>query len=153
MSRGQHRDPRQRSNEEEVMTVIHATRPTWRAAVTNRAFILRYLQILSASIVGMVVLGPLSMRVGASAGAEVNALLMATTMTAGLAAWMAWRRYMWPAIAEMGLAMYLSFVVLFPLYWLGVLSAMDQMILGHVLMVPAIAVAMLRRREEYVGRH
>ena len=149
-------DRQPRPTREEAMTTIHSdpvrsARPTRRAAVTNRRFILRYLQIVAAAIVGMVVLGPLSMRIGASAGAEVNALLMATTMTAGLAAWMAWRRHPWAGIAEMGLAMYLSFAVLFPPYWLGVLSVPGLMVLGHVLMLPAIAVAMLRRREEYVG--
>jgi flagellar biosynthetic protein FliP len=43
--------------------------------------------------------------------------------------------------------------VLFPLYWLGAVSASELLIVGHVLMLPAIAAAMLRRREEYVGRH
>jgi predicted ABC-type exoprotein transport system permease subunit len=127
--------------------------PTWRAAVTNRAFVVHYLQMLAAMIAGMVVLGPLVMLVGDDAGTEVRALLMATSMTAGMATWMAWRRHSWPAIAEMGLAMYLAFAVLFPLHWLGVLSAQGLIVLGHVLMVPAMAVAMLRRREEYLGAH
>ncbi len=78
---------------------------------------------------------------------------MATSMTAGMTAWMAWRRHSWPAIAEMGLAMYLAFVVLFPPLWLGLLSGDGLMLAGHVLMLPAMAVAMLHRREEYVGAH
>jgi hypothetical protein len=75
---------------------------------------------------------------------------MATWMTAGMTAWMAWRRHSWPAIAEMGLAMYASFVVLFPAYWLGSLSGHNVMLAGHLLMLPAMALAMLHRREEYV---
>lgn len=132
---------------------IRPPRPTWRAAMTNRAFIVHYLQMLAAMLVGMAVLAPLSMLAGDGAGTEVDALLMATSMTAGMAAWMAWRRHPWPGIAEMGLAMYLSFAVLFPLHWLGVLSAQGLIVLGHVLMLPAMAAAMLRRREDYLGTH
>ena len=135
------------------MTAIRQTRPTWRAAVTNRAFVVHYLQMLVAMLAGMALYMPLSMLVGDGAGIEVDALLMATSMTAGMAAWMAWRRHDWPGIAEMGLAMYLAFAVLFPPYWLGALSAQGLTILGHVLMLPAMAVAMLHRREEYLGGH
>jgi len=77
-------------------------------------------------------------------------LLMATWMSIGMAAWMAWRRHTWQSIAEMSLAMYLSLVVLFPAYWLGALSGGGVMVAGHVLMLPAMALAMLHRREEYV---
>ena len=124
------------------------TRPSVRAALTARAFVVHYLQMLAAMGVGMLVLGPLSMFV--EAGVEVQCLLMATWMTAGMTAWMAWRRHSWPAIVEMGLAMYASFAVLFPAYWLGVLSGDGVMLAGHLLMLPAMALAMLRRREEYV---
>jgi hypothetical protein len=62
---------------------------------------------------------------------------------------MRFRRHGWAAIAEMAVAMYLPFVVLFPPLWLGVLSATGLMVLGHVLMLFAIAAAMLRRRDEY----
>lgn len=70
-----------------------------------------------------------------------------------MAAWMAWRRHPWPAIAEMGRvpAMYLSFAVLFPPYWLGVLSGHGVMLAGRILMLPAMAPAMLRRREDHLG--
>lgn len=114
-----------------------------------------YLRMLAAMGVGMLVLGPLSMlgrrRCGAGAGVEVQALLMATWMTAGMAAWMAWRRHCWRAITEMGAAMYLSFVVLFPLYWFGALGGHAVMLVGHVLMLAAMALAMLARREQYLG--
>jgi hypothetical protein len=46
------------------MTAIRPAHPTRRAAVTNRVFIVHYLQMLVAMIVGMAVLGPLSMLVG-----------------------------------------------------------------------------------------
>ena len=119
-------------------------------ALTDRRFVVHYLQMLAAMVVGMVVLGPLAMLVG-DVGVEVGALLMATAMTVGMTAWMAWRRHSWRAVVEMGAAMYLSFVVLMPLHWLGVLSGDGLMLLGHVLMLPAMALAMLYRRSEYVG--
>ena len=131
------------------MSTVRADRPTWRAALTDRRFVVHYLQMLAAMLAGMVVFGPLLMLVG-DAGAEVGALLMATAMTAGMTAWMAWRRHRWAAIAEMGLSMYLSFVVLFPAFWLGLLSGSGVLAVGHVLMLPAMALAMLRRREEYL---
>jgi len=56
---------------------------------------------------------------------------------------------MWAAVAEMAVAMYAPFMVLFPPLWLGVLSANGPMVLGHVLMLLAIAAVMLRRRHEY----
>ena len=136
-----------------IPTTARHQRPSWRSAVTNRAFIVHYLQMLAAMLAGMVVLGPLSMLLGDRASTEVQALLMATSMTAGMAAWMAWRRHTWPGIVEMGLAMYLAFVVLFPLHWLGLLSTDGLILVGHVLMLPAMAIAMLRRREEHLAAH
>jgi hypothetical protein len=125
-------------------------RQSVRTTLTNRAFVVHYLQMLAAMGAGMLVLGPLSMLIGDAAGVEVHSLLMATSMTAGMTAWMAWRRHSWPATAEMALAMYASFAVLFPPYWLGVLSGHGVMLGGHVLMLPAMALVMLRRREEYL---
>ncbi|MGQ0574968.1 MAG: hypothetical protein ACT4RN_12285 [Pseudonocardia sp.] len=133
------------------MTAVRTARPSWRSALTDRRFVRHYLEMLAAMVVGMVVLGPLSMLLGPGAGVEVHALLMAAYMTAGMAAWMTWRRHGWAAITEMGLAMFAAFVVLFPFYSAGLLSGGAVMIVGHVLMLPAMALAMLRRREEYVG--
>ena len=131
------------------MTTARAPRPTWRATLADRGFVVHYLQMLAAMIVGMLVLEPVSMLLG-DVGIEVHTLLMATWMSVGMTAWMAWKRHGWPSIVEMSLAMYLSFVVLFPAYWLGALSGMAVMIVGHALMLPAMALAMLHRREEYV---
>lgn len=129
-----------------------AARPGLRRTLTDRAFVVHYLQMIAAMVAGMVLLGPLSMLVGERAGTEVDALLMATWMVVGMTAWMVWRGHRGPAIVEMSLAMYLSFAVLFPPYWLGLLTADGLMLVGHLLMLPAMAVAMLRRREEYL-RH
>lgn len=132
------------------MTTAHRTRPTVRAALTDRGFLLHYLQMVVAMVAGMLLLGPLSMLFG-DVGIELDSLLMATWMSVGMAAWMLWRRHPLASVLEMALAMYLSFAVLFPPYWLGGLSASGVMVAGHVLMLPAMAAAMLYRRAEYVG--
>jgi flagellar biosynthetic protein FliP len=69
---------------------------------------------------------------------------MATSMTLGMSIWMAIRRHAWRFILEMGAAMYLSFVVLFPAYWAGLLSGDGLLVVGHIVMLPAMAVVILR---------
>lgn len=126
------------------------TRSPVRAALTNRRFLVHYLQMVASMLVGMILVGPLAMLVG-DVGVEAGALLMATSMTIGMTAWMAWRRHSGRAVAEMAAAMYLSFVALMPLYWAGVLSGDGLVLAGHVVMLPAMALVMLCRRSEYVG--
>ena len=128
-------------------------RPSRRQALTSRRFVVHYLQMLVAMFAGMVVLMPVVMLVGADAGAEVQALLMATSMSLGMAALMTWHRGPAAPIVEICLVMYLSFVVLFPAHWSGLLSTGALIGLGHVVMLPAMAATMLRRREHYVARH
>ena len=83
------------------------------------------------------------------ANLEAATLVMATNMIVAAAAWMRFRGQGWAAIAEMAVAMYAPFLVLWPPLWLGVLSVSGLMVLGHVLMLLAIAAAMLRRRDDY----
>jgi len=131
------------------MTTSSTTRPTWRA---DRTFIGHYLQMVAAMAIGMVVLGPLSMRVVQHSGAEGEMLLMATTMVVGAVTWMVCTRHTWLAIVEMAAVMYASVAALFPFYWLGVLSPRALMILGHLVMFVGMAVAMLRRRRSQAAR-
>jgi hypothetical protein len=132
------------------------TTPTTLRRPALRRFVGHYLEIVVAAVAGMVVLGPVeSMLFNPIGWAEVVAnfeaamLVMATNMTVAAAAWMRFRRHGWAAVAEMAVAMYAPFLVLFPPLWLGALSANGVMVLGHVLMLLAIAAAMLRRRHEY----
>jgi flagellar biosynthetic protein FliP len=83
------------------------------------------------------------------AHAETYVRVMATNMTVAVAARMRFRGHGWAAVSEMVVAMYLPFLVLFPPLWLGVLSATGLMVVGHLLMLFAIAAAMVRRRHEY----
>jgi flagellar biosynthetic protein FliP len=78
-----------------------------------------------------------------------HVLVMATNMSLGMALWMRIRRHGWAGIAEMSAAMYVPFLVLLPFHWTGLLSGMALETAGHVLMVPAMLAAMLRRRHEY----
>ena len=115
--------------------------PTWR-------FIRHFLEGLAAMVLGMFVLGPLWPTVD---GVELHALVMATNMTIGMAALMAVRRHAWPDIVEMSAAMYAPFVILFVPYWAGLISAGGLFLLGHLLMLPAMLLAMLHRRAAYTS--
>jgi flagellar biosynthetic protein FliP len=126
-------------------------RPSRREALTSRRFVVHYLQMLAAMLAGMVLLMPVSMLIGVDAGVELQALLMATSMSVGMAALMLWHRSPVSSIVEMCLVMYLSFAVLLPAFWLGLLSGGAVIGLGHVVMLPAMAAVMLRRREQYLA--
>ena len=131
------------------------TRTTLRRPALRR-FVRHYLEIVVAAVAGMVVLGPVASMLlnpigwaGLLAHVETYSLVMATNMTVATAAWMRFRRHGWAAIGEMAVAMYAPFLVLFPPLWLGALSVNGLMVLGHVLMLLAIAAVMSQRRDEY----
>ena len=78
-------------------------------------------------------------------------LAMATAMTVPMVLWM-WRRgHQARPTAEMAVAMYGGFVVLFPFLWAGALGEMGVMMAGHVLMPVFMLLAMLVRYDEYAG--
>jgi hypothetical protein len=111
-------------------------------------FVLHYLEMVVAMLVGMVALAPLwdlawpgrHDRPGAAA------MVMATNMAIGMALWMRIRRHSWRHIAEMCAAMYVPFVVLLVPYLLGAISGGTLMTAGHILMFPAMLVPMLLPR-------
>jgi len=117
--------------------------PTWR-------FIRHYLEMLAAMVLGMLVLGPLWPTVD---GVELQALVMATNMTIGMAAMMAVRRHAWPSIVEMSAAMYAPFIILFVPFWTGEITSGGLFLIGHLLMLPAMLAAMLHRRAKYTAAH
>jgi hypothetical protein len=127
-----------------VNTTVAAT-PTHRLRL--RHAVRHYLEMVVAMVVGMVALGPLWSAVADATGwahvldvPEVGALVMATDMTVTMTLWMLWRGHGHRATAEMALAMYLPFAVLFVPLWLGVLSPTGLLVGGHVLMLVAMAV-------------
>lgn len=122
-------------------------------------FVRHYLQMLAAMGVGMLVLEPVRMMAASALGwtevfeqTEPMALAMAAEMSIGMAVWMRFRRHGWTPVAEMCLAMFVPFLVLFIPLWAGLIGGTAVMVIGHVLMLPAMAIVMLRRPEEYGGR-
>jgi hypothetical protein len=127
---------------------------------SKRYFIQHYFEMCVAMVVGMIALGPLWTVTFSALGlprlhdnAELHALVMATNMTIGMSAWMRFRGCGWPAILEMAPAMYVPFIILFPLLWADVISRAAMFTIGHLLMLPAMLLVMLRRRDEYLHSH
>jgi hypothetical protein len=119
-------------------------------------FVRHYGEMVVAMVVGMLVLGPLAALLFGALGLAgvvehpvVAALVMATTMTIGMSAWMAFRRHPRGGIVEMAAAMYVSFVGFFVPFWAGWISGGTVLVAGHVVMLVAMLLVMLRRREEY----
>jgi hypothetical protein len=110
-----------------------------------------YLEMVLAMLVGMFVLGALEHLVwpALTTRADVAAMVMATNMSAGMAAWMRVRGHSWRGTAEMSAAMYLPFAVLLVPFWAGALGGGALMTWGHLLMLPAMALVMLLRPAEY----
>jgi flagellar biosynthetic protein FliP len=84
---------------------------------------------------------------------EVRVVVMVLTMGAGMTAWMRYRGHRWAGIVEMNAAMLLSFVVVLVPFWAGALPESAVMTAGHVLMLPAMALALLHRWGEYADSH
>ena len=148
------------------MTEIHEASAGPAAPSASRVswgrFARHYVEMVVAMVAGMLVLGALVALLFGALGLAgvvehpvVAALVMATTMTIGMSAWMAFRRHARGGIAEMAAAMYVSFAVFFVPFWAGWISGDTVLVAGHVVMLAAMLLVMLRRREEYgaVGHH
>ncbi|HEX7745788.1 MAG TPA: hypothetical protein VF462_11070 [Micromonosporaceae bacterium] len=130
------------------------TAPRWRH------FFRHALEMVVAMTVGMVLLAPAWAAAldwtGLSAALnrpDLVALIAATDMTVAMTVWMLYRGHGRARIVEMAAAMYLPYLVLIVPYWLGILPGEHIMMGGHVLMLPAMAVAMLAHRAEYTRHH
>jgi hypothetical protein len=122
----------------------------------RRKLVVHYVEMVIAMAVGMFALHPVwSFLLGlagwssAMHSPEFMAMVMATNMTIGMTAWMRFRGHGWRPCAEMGAAMYLPFLALFPFMWAGLLGADGMLLWGHVLMLFAMAGAMAIRPHEY----
>ena len=134
----------------------HPAAPTTEPRLSAKKFTLHFAEMVVAMVVGMVVLHPLWMFVLDAVGTAglmhnpySGALIMATNMTLAMTAWMKVRGHRWRPIIEMGAAMYVPFLVLFVPLSLGQIDKGALMLWGHMLMLPAMAVAMLLRPREY----
>jgi flagellar biosynthetic protein FliP len=117
----------------------------WRQLRT-RSFALHYAEMLVSMVAGMYLFGWLEsfLPVDLMARGDVGALVMATNMSLGMGLWMRIRRHPWSGIAGMTAAMYLPFAVLLVPFWAGLISSGTLMVAGHALMLPAMALVMLR---------
>ena len=128
---------------------------TGHAPARLRHAVRHYLEMVLAMAAGMLVLGALAaglltaLGLPVSFGTEIDALLMATTMAAGMALWMRHRGHRRAPVLQMCAAMYVPFLALFVPLWTETITPDQLMLWGHLLMLPAMAVVMLLRPDEY----
>lgn len=120
----------------------------------NRRFALHYLEMVAVMIVGMGVLGMLVGLVVDVHGTGPKLAEMGATMTVSMVAWMRVRGHAWRPCLEMGASMVLPTLATLALLGAGIVEdAGPLMGILHMVMLPAMLVAMLLRRDEYSCRH
>jgi hypothetical protein len=81
------------------------------------------------------------------------ALAMAFNMTVPMVLWMRYRGHSWERGGEMATAMNLPLLPLLLLYSLDLIAAQAVLGLQMMLMIPAMVLAMLLRKDEYSAPH
>jgi hypothetical protein len=129
----------------------------------NRRFIRHYVEMVVAMFAGMIVLGipgEAALRAVGTSTSELRVdapalvlLGMATMMTIPMVAWMRRMGHGWRPCNEMAASMFLPTFLVIAMMAAGVAGFGMAMTLEHVLMLPAMLVAMLLRREEYSCDH
>ena len=128
----------------------------------TRHFIRHYLEMVAAMFLGMGVLfAPALLALGAAGvssaelRSDVPALLllgMGVTMTVPMVAWMRYRRHGWAASNEMAASMLIPTAGVIALLGADLVDDVGALLMiEHVVMLPAMLVAMLLRRDEYSG--
>jgi hypothetical protein len=117
----------------------------------TRSFIRHYVEMVIAMFVGMaVVLGSLGAAGVETGSVELELLVMATSMTVPMVAWMRYRGHGWAPAADMSAAMYAPTAVALVLLWAGLVADEHAlMMIQHIAMFPLMLVAMLLRPDEY----
>ncbi len=127
----------------------------------RRNLVRHFFEMVVAMLVGMAALGAMVRMICAALGYSeflvdhvgLRAPLMAMNMTIGMAVWMRYRGHGWAPIGEMSAAMLAPLPVLIGPFWAGVLSGGALLAAMHILMLPAMVIAMLHRRDEYAQDH
>jgi flagellar biosynthetic protein FliP len=142
------------------MTTTTTTRQVARGS-ERRNLVRHFFEMVLAMVVGMVVLGMVTRMICAALGNSeffvdhpgLRAPLMTLNMTVAMALWMRHRGHGWGATAEMSAAMFVPLAVLIGPFLVGAISG--NVLLGamHLLMIPAMVIAMLHRRDEYAHDH
>ena len=130
---------------------------------STRHFIRHYLEMVLAMVVGMVALGaPAEAALQAlGTGAReledtapaVVLLGMAVIMTVPMVAWMRHRGHGWRPNAEMAASMFLPTFGAIAVLAAGLVDFGTAMMAEHVVMLPAMLIAMLLRVGEYTHGH
>jgi hypothetical protein len=152
-----HRNPHRPVNDQGP---ADAPRRTRRPSQSTRHFIRHYIEMVVAMFAGMAVLGlPAGWALGAvgsswsqltDSAPALMLLLMATTMTVPMVAWMRYRGHGRAASSEMAASMLIPTAGVIAL--LGLVDDVGMLLMvEHVVMLPAMLVAMLLRRDEYLG--
>lgn len=125
-------------------------------------FVRHYVEMVVAMFAGMVVLGaPLELLLRAvgsstdkleSSAPEVVLLGMAVIMTIPMVGWMRYRGHAWRPCNEMAASMFIPTFGAIALLWTGT-GFGSAMMIEHMVMLPAMLVAMLLRIDEYACDH
>jgi hypothetical protein len=118
-------------------------------------FLRHYAEMLIAMFAGMMVLGGLAAVLfdADDWAAEPSLLGMAVSMSLPMVAWMRFRGHAWAPCWEMTAAMFVPSVGAILLFWAGGIDIHGAMAVQHVVMFPAMLIAMLLRRDEYTHAH
>ena len=118
-------------------------------------FARHYLEMVVAMLLGMAALGAVSaMGLDLPDRAGVELVEMAMWMTVPMTIWMRVRGHGWRACTEMAVAMLVPAAGALVLLATGaVTDGHALLMLEHTVMFPAMFVAMLLRRDEYLGHH
>jgi hypothetical protein len=125
-------------------------------------FVRHYIEMVVAMFLGMLVLGEPAMLALAAAGvssaeltADAPALMllgMGVTMTVPMVAWMRYRGHGWGPSNEMAASMLVPTAGAIGLLGAGFVHDVGTLlVIEHVVMLPAMLIAMLLRRDEYSG--
>ncbi|WP_306214531.1 hypothetical protein [Actinoplanes sp. RD1] len=131
------------------MTSLTAYAPS----LFTRPFLRHLGEMIVAMLLGPLLIGPLwpfLIPDDLLARADVAAATMATGMVITMSVWMWHRGHGAAATAEMAAAMYVPYLVLLVPWWLGLVTAGVVTVGGHLLMLPAMVLAMGHRAAEYV---
>jgi hypothetical protein len=129
-----------------------------------RRFLRHLLEMIVVMMLGMCVLGAafggfhvLVFGSGYAAAWRDHVVLaafaMAFNMTVPMVLWMRYRGHSWERGGEMATAMNLPVLPLLVLYWLGAIPSRGVLGLQMMLMIPAMLLLMLYRKEEYSAPH
>jgi hypothetical protein len=131
-----------------------------RARGSKRAFLRHFGEMVLAMLLGMGVLGGLTVLAFAVSGGSlsdqsggVRVMLMGVDMTVPMVAWMAYRGHSWARNAEMAASMIVPSLAAAVLAWAGALGTGAALGVQHAVMIPAMLGVMLWRYEHYSRPH